>query len=259
MTHRPRRDTVDAAADAVARGGALFTTALALLAVVAELRGRTSELSLWWVDLRDASEPLRLGILLVTAAVLGAWAIHPLPGRWLRTAASVVSGVVAVLAVRDVIGFYRAIDGGQVQPLLVVPLSAVLAGLYALLALWIIRHRTPRAPIAGRAGIGLLVATAAWVIAFPIAQMLWFGTTDYRRPADAAVAFGARVYASGVPSPLLGARIDTAVDVYREGLVPTLVMSGGDGADGFNEARVMAQVAEAAGVDPGAIVIDPQR
>jgi vancomycin permeability regulator SanA len=87
--------------------------------------------------------------------------------------------------------------------------------------------------------------------------MLFFGTTDYRRPADVAVVFGARVYATGQPSPLLADRIATGIELYRSGLVGTLVMSGGDGADGFNEARVMRDEANAAGIDPADILVDP--
>jgi vancomycin permeability regulator SanA len=71
------------------------------------------------------------------------------------------------------------------------------------------------------------------------------------------VVFGARVYATGRPSPLLADRIATGIELYRAGLVGTLVMSGGDGADGFNEARVMRDEAIAAGVDPAAILVDP--
>jgi vancomycin permeability regulator SanA len=87
--------------------------------------------------------------------------------------------------------------------------------------------------------------------------MLFFGTTDYRRPAAAAVVFGARVYANGQPCPLLADRINTSVELYRQGLVRAIVMSGGDGADGFNEARVMRDVAVASGVDPAAVIVDP--
>jgi vancomycin permeability regulator SanA len=87
--------------------------------------------------------------------------------------------------------------------------------------------------------------------------MFFVGTTDYRRPADAAVIFGARVYASGAPSPLLADRITTGVELYKAGLVPKLIMSGGDGADGFNEAQVMRGVAVADGVDPTAVLVDP--
>ena len=56
---------------------------------------------------------------------------------------------------------------------------------------------------------------------------------------------------------LLADRIRTGIELYRSGLVPTLVMSGGDGADGFNEAQVMRDEAIAGGVSPAAIVVDP--
>jgi vancomycin permeability regulator SanA len=249
---------VGAAAPFVARGGALFTAAIAVLAVIAELRGRTSELSLWWVDLRDLAAPVRVAFLVLVACLLTAWAVGRAPGRRVRRATAAACLVIALLAVRDTIGFVRAVDGGHVRPMLPVPLSAVLAVLYAALAVHAFRDGRPRSRLGARPGLALIVAMGAWAVVFPLAQMLWFGTTDYRRPADAAVAFGARVYASGQPSPLLAARIDTAVELYRSGLVPVLVMSGGDGADGFNEARVMADAAVAAGVDPSAIVIDPR-
>jgi vancomycin permeability regulator SanA len=250
------RAWIGAAAPFVARGGALFTAAIAMLAVIAELRGRTSELSLWWVDLRDLAAPVRVAFLVLVPCLLVTWALRPRPGRRLRRATAAVCLVIALLAVRDIIGFARAIGAGQVRPMLPVPLSAVLALLYATLAVHALRDGRQRDRLAGRPGLALLAAAGVWAVLFPLAQMLWFGTTDYRRPADAAVTFGARVYASGQPSPLLAARIDTAVELYRSGLVPVLVMSGGDGADGFNEARVMADVAVAAGVDPSAIVID---
>jgi vancomycin permeability regulator SanA len=107
-----------------------------------------------------------------------------------------------------------------------------------------------------RSSIALLAVACGWAVIFPLAQMLFFGTTDYRRPADAAVIFGARVYATGRPSPLLADRIATGVALYRAGLVGTLVMSGGNGADGFNEAVVMRDEAIGAGVDPAAVLVD---
>lgn len=39
--------------------------------------------------------------------------------------------------------------------------------------------------------------------------------------------FGARVSATGQPSPLLADRIRTGIELYQSGFVPLLVMSGG--------------------------------
>ncbi len=242
---------------AAARGLAVLTGTLALLAVVAELRGHTTDLSLWWIDLRDASGPLRLAFLTLAGGAFLAWGIRRSPGPRLRLIVAVLAVGVAAVAIRDTLVTLDAVASGGVRTAVPVPLSAVTAGLFVLVALVAVLGRGPRGRLAGRGGLGLLVAVGAWGVVFPLAQMLWFGTTDYRRPADAAIILGARVYASGQPSPLLRDRLRTGIELYRTGLVPRLVMSGGDGSDGFNEARVMAQVAEDAGVPASAILVDP--
>jgi vancomycin permeability regulator SanA len=151
-----------------------------------------------------------------------------------------------------------AISGsGLVHSTLPVPFSLFVAAFLAVLAIGTLRGPTFDGDRPVRTGLAILASVISWGLLFPLAQMFFFGTTDYRRPADAAVIFGARVYASGVPSPLLTDRIRTGVELYRAGLVPTLVMSGGDGADGFNEAMVMRDEAIAAGVSPEAILVDP--
>jgi len=244
-------------ASLAARGLAAVAGVLALLAVVAELRGRTMDLSLWWIDLRDASAPVRLAFLALAGVAFLAWALRRAPGPRLRATTAVVAAAVAVVAVRDTTVALGAASSGLVRPAVPVPLSAVTAVLFGLLAVHAIRPLAPRGRTIGWSGIGLVVAAGAWAVLFPLAQMLWFGATDYRRPAEAAIVLGARVYATGRPSPLLWDRLRTGIELYADGLVPRLVMSGGDGADGFNEARVMAQVAIAAGVPPTAVLVDP--
>jgi vancomycin permeability regulator SanA len=239
------------------RSAALFLAAFTLVGVVGELRGRTMDVSLWWIGLGDLPAVARLLLLAALAGLLAAWAIRPAPGPKLRWSTAAVCGVFAGFAIRDVVRFYAAVAEGDVRPFIDVPLSLLIALLLVGLALGALRARHGRVVPGPRGAIALAVGVGAWAIVFPLAQMLFFGTTDHRRPADAAVIFGARVYASGQPSPLLADRIRTGVELYRSGLVPLLVMSGGDGSDGFNEARVMRDVAVAAGVDPAAILVDP--
>jgi vancomycin permeability regulator SanA len=238
------------------RGLALFIALFLLVGVVGELRGRTMGTSLWLLDLHDVAGPVRLGGLSVAAALLGAWAVRPAAGRSRRWATAAACGLLAVLALRDVVGFAAAVASGGVQPFMPLPLSAVVAAGFACLTVAILAGRPRPRPAGWASTAGLAVAVVGWAVVFPMAQMLFFGTTDYRRPADAAVVFGARVYASGQPSQLLQDRIDTAVGLYRAGLVPVIVMSGGDGADGFNEAVVMRQVAIGDGVPASAVVVD---
>jgi len=174
-----------------------------------------------------------------------------------RWATAIVSAVFATLALRDVIRFYSAVAAGGVRPTVGVPLSLFIAGLFVSLAAGTLGMHGERPVGRKRAAIALASAVGAWAIVFPLAQMLFFGATDYRRPADLAVIFGAGLTPTGQPSPLLADRIRTGVALYQGGLVPILVMSGGDESNGFNEARVMRDVAVAAGVDPSAILVDP--
>jgi vancomycin permeability regulator SanA len=240
----------------MARGAALFLAIFILVALVGELRGRATDLNLWWIDVRDVPGIVRLPLLAGFVALLLLWALRSSPGVAFRRAAAAGCAMFAGLAVRDVVRYASVADAGLVRASAPIPLSLVIALGLAILVVATLRAR-PRPAMPRRTTLAVLAAAAGFAFLFPLAQMVCFGTTDYRRPADAAVIFGARVYATGRPSPLLADRIATGVDLYRTGLVGTLVMSGGDGADGFNEARVMRDEAVSAGVDPGSILVDP--
>jgi uncharacterized SAM-binding protein YcdF (DUF218 family) len=59
---------------------------------------------------------------------------------------------------------------------------------------------------------------------------------DGATKADAIIVLGAAQY-NGHPSPVLQARLDHALELYREGLAPTVVLTGGRQAgDTFTEA-----------------------
>ncbi len=238
------------------RGGALVLGGFALIGLIGELRGRTADVSLWWIDLRDLSDPVRIALLGVFAVLLLAWAARPAAGPWRCRATALLCGLLGVFAARDVVRFYIASSGGLVHADVPLPLSLFVALGLAGLALAVLRSPDREEGRSVRSVLAIGAAIVGWGIAFPLAQMWFFGTTDYSRPADAAVVFGARVYPSGSPSPLLADRIRTGVELYRSGLVTTLVMSGGDGADGFNEARVMRDEAIRLGVASSAIVLD---
>jgi vancomycin permeability regulator SanA len=239
------------------RGLALFLGAFTIIGLVGELRGRTSDVSLWWIDLRDLPGILRIALLASFAGLLVTWAIRARPGVMLRRVTALACAIFALLALRDTARFMAISGSGLVHSTLPVPFSLFVTAFLAVLAIGTLRAPTIDGDRPIRTGLAILSIVVSWGLVFPLAQMFFFGTTDYRRPADAAVIFGARVYASGVPSPLLVDRIRTGVELYRAGLVRTLVMSGGNGADGFNEAMVMRDEAIAAGVSPEAILVDP--
>jgi uncharacterized SAM-binding protein YcdF (DUF218 family) len=54
--------------------------------------------------------------------------------------------------------------------------------------------------------------------------------TEEARPADAIVVFGAAEY-NGVPSPVLKARLDHALELDDRGLAPAIITTGGSGGD----------------------------
>jgi len=84
------------------------------------------------------------------------------------------------------------------------------------------------------------------------------GVTDDVIPADVIVVLGSRVDDSGEPSARLQARLDEAVAVYRAGAAPAILVSGGTGPSGFDQARVMAEYLVAGGVPSSAIWEDPE-
>jgi len=108
-----------------------------------------------------------------------------------------------------------------------------------------------------RLGLSLLltvVAITAWG-AFRIQQQ---GAADERRPADAIVVLGAAQY-NGRPSPVLEARIRHAVDLFRDGIAPILIVTGGKATgDRTTEAAAAAFWAAANGVPATAILSEDQ-
>ena len=100
----------------------------------------------------------------------------------------------------------------------------------------------------------VLAALAAWVISV-IAVIVW-GAWDRARPADAIVVLGAAQYA-GRPSPVLKARLDHAVQLWKQGLAPRLVLTGGRGTgDTISEADVGRRYAIKEGVADTAILLE---
>lgn len=104
------------------------------------------------------------------------------------------------------------------------------------------------------AGYALLATLASWVIVV-LAVVVW-GARDMARPADAIVVLGAAQYA-GRPSPVLKARLDHAVGLWKRGLAGRLVLTGGKGTgDTISEAAVGRRYAIKAGVADSAILLE---
>ena len=87
---------------------------------------------------------------------------------------------------------------------------------------------------------GTVVAAAVLYLGVTLTQVWWAARHDGARPAEAIVVFGTAQY-DGVPSPVLAARLDHAVDLYRKRLAPVIVVTGGNQpGDNFTEATASA-------------------
>jgi len=82
------------------------------------------------------------------------------------------------------------------------------------------------------------------------------GLHDDLHPADLAVVLGNKVNRDGVPSEMLQARLDHTVALYRQGYFKVVLVSGGHGKEGYDEAVIMQQVLEKAGLPASAIFED---
>jgi uncharacterized SAM-binding protein YcdF (DUF218 family) len=72
-----------------------------------------------------------------------------------------------------------------------------------------------------------LLCIAGWFL-WVYGQIHFYATHDEARPADAIAVFGAAEY-DGRPSPVLRARLDHALALYRERLAPLVITLGGGG------------------------------
>ena len=105
--------------------------------------------------------------------------------------------------------------------------------------------------------VGLAACLAVALLGSYATFRVWAqGERDEQRPVDAIVVLGAAQY-DGRPSPLFKARLDHAVELYKAGVAPRLILTGGK-ADGdrTTEAASAAAYAIDRGVPASAILLD---
>lgn len=101
-----------------------------------------------------------------------------------------------------------------------------------------------------------------------IAVVVWLGGViwlvsrqqyrDETRSADAIIVFGAAEY-SGRPSPIFKARLDHAYTLFRQGLAPLIITTGGAAEDlRFSEGGVGRDYLVSRGVPDSAIIAETQ-
>ena len=117
------------------------------------------------------------------------------------------------------------------------------------------RRRQPRRGMLGWTW-RLLVLALLWLVGVA-AYIIWVGQRDDAAPADAIIVLGAAAY-DAKPSPVFEERIRHGIDLYKRGIAPTLIFTGGYGGKGarFSESQVARRYALRQGVPDKAILIE---
>jgi vancomycin permeability regulator SanA len=237
---------------------ALFFGAFSLLSFLLGLAVPGFDANIWWIDTRVLPAWLEVAALPVVSVSLIAYALFGPPSGWLRWPLALGLGFLAALVVHNTAQFYGLVVRGLIRTHFPVPLSLLVLVPVAMMVYDAWRGRPGRAWRAARLrdqwlGVGVLALLG---LVFPVAQMMCFGSTDYGRPADAIVVFGARAYADGRMSTALYDRTRTAVELYQAGLAPVLIFSGGPGDGAVHETEAMRRYALQQGVPETAIMRD---
>lgn len=121
-------------------------------------------------------------------------------------------------------------------------------------------RRGPRLTRAGlflwTSGIALL-GGALWLL-WVDGQIRYYARRDQAQPADAIAVFGAAEY-DGRPSPVLRARLDHGLELYKRGLAPLIItLGGGEEADRHSEGGVGHDYLLAHGVPERAIIAETE-
>lgn len=109
-------------------------------------------------------------------------------------------------------------------------------------------------PIPKYLRVGAMALLAALVLA--VAALLADGLSDDLARSDVAIVLGSKVEPGGQPSVRLAARLDRAAQLYRDGIVPLVIVSGGPGIEGFDEGEVMRDYLVSKSIPSDRIVVD---
>lgn len=82
------------------------------------------------------------------------------------------------------------------------------------------------------------------------------GLIDNVNKSDLIVILGNKVELDGSPSLRLKSRLDKGHDLYKQGFAPLILVSGGLGKEGFNEAVIMKNYLINQGVPKDIIITD---
>jgi uncharacterized SAM-binding protein YcdF (DUF218 family) len=236
------------------RGAALFLAGFAATSAAVALHTTGADDNLWWLDLRVAPPGIAAAFFALIAIVLLAFAIWPRQRSPWRSISIVCLSLVSLVALANAAVFYSLLLRGVIASKFPVPFSAFVATL--LIAALFVLLRQP-AGIFPHKPLRLLASFFFAMAAFPVLQIIAFGSTDYRRPGDVIVVFGARAYSDGTASQPLADRVRTGCELYHQAVAPRLLFSGGPADGSVDEPHAMQRLATSLGVPAPAITLDP--
>ncbi len=207
--------------------------------------------------------PLPEPELSILAAMLGLALLLPhdvLAPAWARWAVGGTICCFLILAGASVVQFYYHLHLGMFETDLPVPFSLlvcfILLGEFVRVS-WF-RKVEPKLPLPAWCFVNVSAILVSFFLLF-VVYIVTYGRADFREDADAAVILGAKVYDDGRISDALRARLDTGVELFHQGAVEYLIMSGGVGNNGISEPQEMARYAfEQGGVPLSQIFLDEE-
>ncbi len=238
----------------ISRGIAAFIGGFTLLNLVGGLIAPGFDANLWWIDLSPWPWFVAMPILLAGGIALLAYAIHPPRRSSSRWAVAIPVIIFLLAALANSARYYVVLHRHLISTTVPIPFSGTVCATLAIVAWRILRPGAMR-KIAQTKRVAISTFIIC-LVAFPLAQIYFFGHTDYRRKADAIVVFGARAYADGSASGILADRVLTGCELYRDGLADKIIFSGGPGDGAIDEPEAMRRLALENGIPASAIQLD---
>ncbi|MGA2496325.1 MAG: YdcF family protein [Tepidisphaeraceae bacterium] len=230
---------------------------MCLLNLLGELIVPNFNANQWWIDFTPLNRHVADWLLGGIALVVLLRVFWPGAVARLRFTAGLLLTAALLTSIFNGLRYLDLLNSGRLYAGVCIPFSWIVGGALGVLIIGIVRRQ--RLPATGwRFWTGVLASLAVCFVGMPVAQMVCYGNTDYRRPADAVVVFGARAHADGTLSQALSDRVSTACDLYHKGLVRKLIMSGGPGDGAIHETAAMRAFATSLKVRPQDILVDEQ-
>jgi len=112
-----------------------------------------------------------------------------------------------------------------------------------------------------RIGVVVVLIAALIALVIPIGMRLavseYLYTSDADMPsAQVAIVLGASVEDNKVPSPVLAARANAAIQLFEDGKVSKILVTGDNATTDYNEVNVTQRYLLAAGIPPQDIFLD---